>query len=115
MIGWIKNVIYTVLPQTIGQGASALEKKAKAKLEDEEQGSGQADVEETREKSSQLLGLVRKPGQTLNAIKLRVNARKKVKKNLSSFYDIDGIPEEITEKLIEAAQVDPFYKKWFRG
>jgi len=120
MIGWIKNVINTIvintiLPQTLGQGAQAIDRKSKARLQEEDENPlDDAEVQETREKSSKLLGGIRRPGQTLNSLKLRINARKKVKKNLSPFYDIDGIPEEVTEKLIEAAQEDPFYKKWFR-
>lgn len=117
MIGWIKNVIGTILPQAIGQGASAIAKKGRLKVDEEEGGEGgesEAALQETREKSSKFLGAVTKTGQPLDNLKLRINVRRKVKKNLAPFYDLDDIPEEITEKLVEAAQSDPFFKKWFR-
>ncbi len=109
---WIKNVLQTLLPQTLGQGAATYEKKAKAKLE---MGDGpHPSAEEVQKQSAELGGIIKKTGETLNAVKLRVNARRKVKKNIASFYDMDGLPEEITEKLVEAAEADPFFKKWFK-
>lgn len=110
--GWIRNVLGTLLPQTIGQGGAAQEKKAKPRLE---VGEGPAlDPEEAREKSGELLAMFRKTGEKLDSIRLRMKARQLVKQNLvKPFSDMDNVVDEVTEKLVQNAQMDPRFKKWF--
>ena len=116
--GWVKNIISSILPgevtppNEIGQGAQAFEKKAKAKLIDVTEGISLS--EEARRRSLELLSMIRKGGATLDRFRLWVNIRRKTKRDLADFYDMPGIMEEVTEKILEAAEHDPFYKRLFR-
>lgn len=113
---WIKNIISSILPwtnsQTMGQGAQAFEEKAKAKLIGVTDGVYLS--EEARKKSMEYYALARKTGTPLERPPLWSEVRKKVKKNVANFYDIEEVMDEITERIVEAAQHDPFYKKLFR-
>lgn len=120
--GWVKNLIFSVIPGgadqrpnegagQIGQGAQTYEKKSKAKLIDVTDGLFVA--EEARRQSQELFTIVRKGGSHLDRIRFWLGARRKVKQNMADFYDIPGILEEVTEKITEVSQHDPYYKKLF--
>ncbi len=112
---WIRNFVSTFLPgggpESVGQGAQAFEKKARAKLIDITDGVYLA--EEARKRSRELLTTIRRGGATFDRLKLWINVRRKVKKNVADFYDMPEILDEITEKIVETAREDPFYRKLF--
>ncbi len=115
MIGWIKNVISAVLPNAIGQGAATFEKKAKAKLTDiNGVAEGAPLVEEARRRSLEFMNLLRKSGGRMEKFRLRLSARRKVKKGIADVYDIPEIVDEVTEKIMETAQEDPYFRRLFR-
>lgn len=111
IVGWIKNFIWSILPEQIGQGAQAFEKKAKARLIDVTDGVSLA--EEARKRSSELMSIVRKGGGHLDQLRFWLSARRKVKGNLADAFDAPDIMDEITEKILEVAKEDPFYRKMF--
>ena len=112
IVGWFKNFISAILPERIGQGAQAFESKSKAKLIDVTDGVYL--TEEARKRSLELLTIVRKGSVHLNRFLLWLNVRRKAKGQVADFFDLPEIMEEVTEKIVEAADIDPFYKKLFR-
>lgn len=113
--GWVKNIISSVLPAApnpVGQGVQAFEKKAKAKLVDVTEGVSVTD--EVRRRSLELLSMIRRGGVQLDRLRLWINVRRKMRENLADFYDIPEIMDEVTEKIREVAEHDPFYKRLFR-
>lgn len=112
--GWMKTLMSSLFPrasEVVGQGAQAFEKKAKAKLVDVTEGLFL--TEEARKQNALLGKIVSKSGGRLNGILFGLNSRRKVKKNLADFYDTPEIIDEITEKIREVAEHDPFYRKLF--
>ena len=115
---WVKNMLLSLLPgnqaQEVGQGAQAFEKRAKARLGNEEEDEiTSPDSEETRQKSIELLSKAPKEGSKVDRIRTWMNVRRGVRKELDECYKMPEIMEEVTEKLREAAANDTFYKKWF--
>lgn len=100
-------------PEPSGQGAQAFDRKSKVNLIDVTDGVNWLE-EAARKQSLELSSLARKTGTPLERPPLWSNIRRKVKKNAGGFTDIDEVIDEVTEKIIEAAQSDPFYKKLFR-
>ena len=113
MIGWIHNLIGAILPNSVGQGAQTFEKKARAKLIDVTDAASLN--EEARRKSLELLSMTPKGSVKVDRFPFSSSTRirKKVKKNITPFYDTAEIMDEITERVVEAAKEDPFYKKLF--
>jgi len=116
MINWVKNLFGfpSTAPEQVGQGAQAFEKKARAKLKEEPQEEERLTDEEARRRSMALFSVTRKGGSEPVRFPLSMSVKNKAKKSIADFYDIPEIMEEITEKIQEAAEVDPFYKKLFR-
>ena len=111
MIGWVKDILVSILPESVGQGAETFEKKTKPQLIDVSEGV--SFVEEARRQSVALMERMKKSGTKADKLRAWIKARRKVKENLADFYDIPGVMEEVTERMIEAAEFDPFYKKLF--
>ncbi len=103
--------IFLRSPEASAQGAQAFEKKAKVKLVDIAEGF--LHIEEARKKNVALGEIVAKSGGKLDGLLFRINSRRKVKKNIADFYDMPEIVDEVTERIREAAEHDPFYKKLF--
>lgn len=60
-----------------------------------------------------LRGLVA-TGQTgMDRIKMKDKVRAKVKKNLIAEFDDEEITEEVTERILDAAEFDPYYRGMF--
>lgn len=112
MINWVKNILSAIMPMSVGQGAETFEKKAKAKLIDVTEGVSL--TEEARKRSLDLLSTIRKGGDSLDRLRLWLSVRRKTKKGLADFYDMPEIMDEVTEKILEAAEFDPFYRRMFR-
>lgn len=117
MIGWVRNILSVFLPPgqagQIGQGAQAFERKAKARLLDVTDGVKLA--EEVRRKSAELLNMVRKGGAGMDRLRLWLGVRRKVKRGLVEAYeDLPDLVDEVTEKIREAAEHDPFLRRLFR-
>src|SRR5689334_3782619 len=109
IVGWIKNMISSILPEDaaqkgqenkIGQGAKAFEEKAKDKLIDSMDET--AFSREAQQKSLNLMSIIQKGGVPLEKLPMKLNARRKVQKNIVDFYDMD----EITEKVIGRIEED---------
>ena len=111
--GWIKNIFTAILPEQLGQGAQAFEKKAKARLSasNSENTDGGSVLEEAQKKSLELLSLLRRSGSEIDGLRLAFNLRRKTKKNLADGFDMPEIMDEVTEKLIEAAKEDRRLRK----
>ena len=107
----IKNIITSILPEHIGQGAQAFEKKAKPRLIDVTDGVSMA--EESRKRSNELLSVIRRGGVQIDRLRFWLNARRRTRGSLADFYDMPDIMDEVTEKIVEAAREDPFYRKLF--
>lgn len=104
IVGWIKNFI--------GQGAQAFEKKAKPRLIDVTDGVSMTE-EAARRRSSELLSMVRRGGDQIDRLRFWLNARRRARNNLADFYDMPDVMDEVTEKIVEVAKEDPFYRKLF--
>ncbi len=117
IVNWLQNILGAILPDApnapnrIGQGAQTFEKKSKAKLINVTEGASLS--EEARKRSVELLSMVRKGGVPIDRLRFWLQARRKVRSNLADAYDTSEIREEITEKILEVAKEDPFYKRLF--
>jgi hypothetical protein len=111
IVGWFKNLFSPARPEEVGQGASAFEKKAKVNLIDITDGVSL--TEEARKRSTELLSMIRRGGIQIDRLRLWLTARRKVKNNIADFYDIPDIMDEVTEKILDAAQEDPRLRKLF--
>ena len=100
--------------EKVGQGAQTFEKKAKAKLASADgEAEGVSILEDAIRKSSFLLSKLRRSGAKLDRLPLWLGVRRKTKKNIAKCYDLPEITDEVTEKVFEVAQEDPFYKRLF--
>ena len=111
IVGWFKNLFASVLPENIAQGAQTFEKKAKVKLIDVTDGVSLS--EEARKRSTELMSMIRRGGFQIDRLRLWLTARRKIRNNVADFYDIPDIMDEVTEKIIDAAQEDPRLRKMF--
>ncbi len=107
----------SVLPsndsRTAGQGAQAFEKKTRSKLTDEQTAQQEMEMsKEAERQSAEFQTLSQKSGARRDRPVLWANVRKNVKKSLAPFYD-EEITDEITEKLVEAAEHDPYFNRLF--
>lgn len=109
--GWIKNIFAALLPEQLGQGAQAFEKKVKPRLIDVTDGVSL--TEEAQKKSLELLSMIRRSGSHIDNLRLAFDVRRRTKKGLAAFYDIPEIMDEVTEKLIEVAKEDKRVRKMF--
>ncbi|MFH1652778.1 MAG: hypothetical protein ABIE74_01860 [Pseudomonadota bacterium] len=60
-----------------------------------------------------LKGLVNEGGARLSHMKLRAKVRAKVSQKIDPIFADHDIVEEVTERLTEAAENDPYYRKLF--
>lgn len=109
--GWIKNIFAAILPEQLGQGAQAFEKKVKPRLIDVTDGVSL--TEEAQKKSLELLSMIRRSGSHIDNLRLAFDVRRRTKKSLADFYDMPEIMDEVTEKLIEVAKEDKRVRKIF--
>lgn len=116
MVGWVRNLISNFLPigrpESVGQGAGTFEKKARAKLID--LADGVALTEEARRNHLRLDSLKPKGQSPLQGLRMRRKIRKRVGDSLGDGYEIPEIMEEVTEKILEVTQHDPFYRRLFQ-
>lgn len=110
VLKWIQSTTSHVRPETAQQAANE-EYKAKEKKE-----SKLIDVahEVMRKDQDNLNGLVRIGLSNVKREKLRGKVRKKVWEVVSEGFgtaDSDDMVEEITERMVDAAENDPYYKK----
>lgn len=114
IVGWFKNLFAPARPEEserIGQGAQSFERKARPRLIDVTEGISLS--EEARKRSTELLSLLRRGGIHIDRFRLWLSARRKIKNNLADFYDTPEIMDEVTEKILDAAQEDPRLRKMF--
>jgi secreted Zn-dependent insulinase-like peptidase len=111
IVGWFKNLFAFARPEEIGQGAQTFERKAKAKLIDVTDGVSL--TEEARRRSTELLSMIRRGGTQIDRLRLWLTARRKIKNSVADFYDIPDIMDEVTEKILDAAQKDSRLRKMF--
>jgi len=110
VIKWLQSVIQ-------GQNHEA-ERTAASKGADqkrkEEKGDGIDLINATLSKNAiELERLVNSGSVILERKRIKEKVRKKVKRVISKELDHPDIVEEITEKITDAAEVDPFYKRIF--
>lgn len=111
MIQWIKSIVSHVVPNSVSQGAKEAD-EGKGLLIDVTEGAYLA--EKAGEKGALLLGMIQKGGSEVAKLQMAYKARKKIKKNLLPAYEnVPDIVDEITERVVEAALADPYYKKLF--
>jgi hypothetical protein len=111
IVGWFKNLFASGRSESIGQGAQSFERKAKVQLIDVTDGVSL--TEEARKRSTELLSMIRRGGIQIDRLRLWLTARRKIKNSVADFYDIPDIMDEVTEKIIDAAQEDPRLRKMF--
>lgn len=104
IIKWIQSLLSRP-PENVEQGRSVFERVKDTAKKDEV-------VVDDKEKLSGLIGA------GLSAIR-RKKFKDKVKKRVASLMDEelsdDEIIEEVTEKLVDAAEADPYYKRLLGG
>lgn len=128
---WVKNILSTLVPtEAIGQGAKTFEKKTQERLTravevDEEELTAvlsedaiKASIkasEDVRRRGAAFLKAVSGGGSRVDRLRIWLTVRRKVRKGLSGAYE--GSPEvmdEVTDRILEAAQFDPRIRKLFR-
>lgn len=112
IIQWIKNIFGIVNPESLSQGAREADRRARAKLSEEETDQAAA-AEAAFNKGFELLGVLQKGGQILQRQKLKREIRKTVQSKIASVYNHPEIVDEVTERITEATLSDPFYKRLF--
>lgn len=113
ILKWIKSVVETPKNEAIQQGAIEEAKKQKeSKLIDVAQ---EALREKAAEHRADLDGLVKYGWPHVQREKFKGSVRKRVwdlvKRNIGA--EDDEIVEEVTERIVDAAEVDPYYQKLF--
>ncbi len=108
MVTWVRNVISSILPASLGQGGETFEKKEKPRLFDVT--DGYFLVEEARKWG---LSMVRKGRTELDEVRDKLRARRFVRKNISEVYDLPEIIDEVTEKIYEASREDHRFRNLF--
>lgn len=115
IVGWFKNLFASDRSEhpggSLSQGANAFEKKAKAHLIDIT--DGVSITEEARKRSTELMSMIRRGGIQIDRLRLWLTTRRKIKNNVADFYDMPEIMDEVTEKILDAAQEDPRLRKLF--
>ncbi|HEX5037380.1 MAG TPA: hypothetical protein VFX30_09510 [bacterium] len=115
IVGWFKNLFASGRSEhpsdAIGQGASSFEKKAKVQLIDVTDGVSL--TEEARKRSTELLSMIRRGGIQIDRLRLWLTTRRKIKNSVADFYDMPEIMDEVTEKILDAAQEDTRVRKLF--
>jgi hypothetical protein len=107
----IKNII-SLLPHLTLQGAVNIEKKKeKPRLLDVMEARFLSD--EARKRNIELSALIRDNGNILKEDHLRDGVQKKVNALMAPYYQHPEIVDEVTEKLVDVAKHDPFYRRWF--
>jgi hypothetical protein len=107
----IKNII-SLLPHITQQGAINEEKKKeKPRLMDVMEARFLS--EEAHKRNVELSSLIRNNGNILGEDRLREGVEKKVTALMAPYYQHSEIVDEVTEKLVDVAQHDPYYKRWF--
>jgi len=112
ILKWVRSVVEKGSNEAVQQGAIEETKKQKeSKLVDV---AHEALVRQAAEQSADLDGLVKYGWPHVKREKFKSSTRKKVwdlvRKN---FADDDEMVEEITERIVDTAEVDPYYQKIF--
>jgi hypothetical protein len=105
---WIKSVVTT----PSGGEASPLAQGAQQRKKKE---TGLIDVahEAMRRDAKDLEGLVTVGQPTLDRRKLKEKIKRRVKGSIAKEFDADDIVEEVTERILDAAEFDPNYRDIF--
>lgn len=109
----IKNILL-LLPYITQQGAIDVEKKKKKekpRLVDVMEARFLS--EEARKRNVALSSLVQNNERILAEDQLREGVHKKVSNLMAPYYQHPDIVDEVTEKLVDVAKHDPYYKRWF--
>ena len=112
MIFRVIRHILDLLPQVTQQGADDRERKrAKPRLLDLVE--ARVLSEEARRQNLRLSQVLKQRQPDVKRAGQRENVRHKVDALIAPYYKHPEIMDEITEKLVDAAEHDPFYKRWF--
>lgn len=108
MVHWVKQVIQTVLPTSIGQGAQEFEKKGKANLVDLT--DGYQLVEEAKKWGANIF---RSDHRDLDEVREKIQMRRKIKKGIAQFYNQPDLLDEVTERVYDASRFDSRLRRFF--
>lgn len=113
ILKWIRSVVEGQGTEAIQQGAVELEKQRKeTKLIDV---AHEALTRKAAEDCADLEGLVKYGWPKVQREKFKGSVRKKVwdlvKRNFGA--EDDDVVEEVTERIVDAAEIDPYYQKIF--
>lgn len=120
MIFRVIRHILDLLPQVTQQGADDWERK-RARLDSAKQAKprlldlveARALSEEARKQNMRLSQVLKQRKPDMKRVGQRESVRHKVDALIAPYYKHPEIMDEITEKLVDAAEHDPFYKRWF--
>jgi len=113
ILRWVKSVVAGQSSESIQQGAIEQEKRRKeTKLIDV---AHEVLSREAAEHCADLDGLVKYGWPHVKREKFKHSVRKKVWDLVGSNFgtDNDDFIDEITERIVDAAEVDPYYQKIF--
>lgn len=109
----IKNILL-LLPHITQQGAIDVEKKKKKeKPRMLDVMEAQYLSEEARRRNVALSSLIQNNGNIVSEDRLREGVQKKVNALMAPYYQHSEIVDEVTEKLVDVAKHDPYYRRWF--
>lgn len=108
ILKWIKSIVSTP-PQDLPAGGAAPIRKQKTR--DEEL----VDVahEALRTEAEELSGLIRMGRPEAERRRLKNKIKSKVKQTIAKEFDEPEIVEEVTERILNAAEFDPHYREMF--
>jgi len=113
ILKWVKSVIGSQRTEAIQQGAVEEEKRRKEnKLIDV---AHEVLSKEAAERSAELDGLVKYGWPHVKREKFKRLVRRKVHDIVDKNFGTEGdeIIDEVTEKIVDTAEVDPYYQKMF--
>ncbi len=113
ILKWLRSVVETPQNEATQQGAIEESKKKKDdKLVDVAHESLAA---KAAEQCADLEGLVKYGWPRVKREKFKGTVRKKVWDMVHTNFNAedDGIVEEVTERIVDAAEIDPYYQKIF--
>lgn len=113
ILRWIKSVMQGQRSEAIEQGSVEEQKKMKeGKLIDV---AHEVLRKQAAEHHADLNGLVKYGWPHVKREKFKSVVRRKVRDTVSHTFGMEGdeIIEEVTERIVDTAEVDPFYQKMF--
>ncbi len=107
LIRWLNHVIFGHRQETPNQSDSK-------KLTHGEPGLLDVIHEAIKEEATELADLVRAGLPSVRRRNRRERVRQKVKKAIDPSFEADGLVEEITDRINDAAEFDPYYQRLFQ-